>query len=86
MAESDKSRGVLLSSGYIAGGAIAGIIVAIVQVRGSWDHTLVEWATNHNPLFAGPWSDALSMLPFVALAVYLYRVGRGGMGNNVRPA
>ncbi len=28
-AESDKSPGVLLSSGYIAGGAIAGIIIAI---------------------------------------------------------
>ncbi len=76
-AESDKSQGVLLSSGYIAGGAIAGILVAIVQVRGTWDHTLVEWATKHNPLFAGPWSDGLSMLPFVALAVYLYLVGRG---------
>lgn len=75
VAESDKSPGVLLSSGYIAGGAIAGIIVAIVQVRGNWDHTLVEWATKHNPLFAGPWSDGLSMLPFVALAVYLYLVG-----------
>ncbi len=77
VAESDKSPGVLLSSGYIAGGAIAGIIVAIVQVRGTWDHTLVEWATKHNPLFAGPWSDGLSMVPFVALAVYLYFVGRG---------
>ena len=30
VAESDKSPGVLLSSGYIAGGAIAGIFVAIL--------------------------------------------------------
>src|SRR5207248_5344873 len=29
--ESDKSPGVLLASGYIAGGAIAGIIIAIIQ-------------------------------------------------------
>ena len=77
VAESDKSPGVLLSSGYIAGGAIAGIIVAIVQVRGSWDRMLVEWATRYNPAFAGPWSDALSMLPFVGIAVFLYLVGRG---------
>ena len=31
VAESDKSPGVLLASGYIAGGAIAGIIVALIQ-------------------------------------------------------
>ena len=30
-AESDKSPGVLLASGYIAGGAIAGIVIAFVQ-------------------------------------------------------
>ena len=77
VAESDKSPGVLLSSGYIAGGAIAGIIVAIVQVRGTWDHALVEWATRYNPAFAGPYSDVLALIPFVGLAVYLYRVGRG---------
>src|SRR5664280_1295201 len=31
VAESDKSPGVLLASGYIAGGAIAGIVIAFVQ-------------------------------------------------------
>ena len=29
-AEADKSSGVLLASGYIAGGAIAGIIIAFM--------------------------------------------------------
>ena len=77
VAESDKSPGVLLASGYIAGGAIAGIIVAIVQAKGDWDHSLVKWAQAHNPFFEGPWSDALSLLPFIGLAVFLYLVGRG---------
>ena len=76
VAESDKSQGVLLSSGYIAGGAIAGIIVAIVQSRGDWDHTLQTWAAAHNPFFAGPLSDLLSMLPFLAIGVFLYLVAR----------
>ena len=31
VAEADKSPGVLLSSGYIAGGAIAGICIALLQ-------------------------------------------------------
>src|SRR5215203_715301 len=32
MAETDKSNGVLLASGYIAGGAIAGILIAVFAV------------------------------------------------------
>ncbi len=77
VAETDKSPGVLLSSGYIAGGAIAGIIVAIVQGPfDKFDKRMSDWATAHNPLYEGPWSDLLSMLPFVGLCVLLYLVAR----------
>src|SRR5258708_26323517 len=31
VAEGDKSPGVLMASGYIAGGAIAGILIAFIQ-------------------------------------------------------
>jgi hypothetical protein len=34
------------------------------------------WASEHNPFFEGPWSDVLAMLPFLALCVLLYLVGR----------
>ncbi len=75
--ESDKSPGVLLASGYIAGGAIAGIIIAFLAgALDKFDAALTTWSSAHNPFFEGPNSDALSMLPFVALCVFLYGVGR----------
>ena len=76
-AESDKSPGVLLASGYIAGGAIAGIIIAFMAgALNQIDAALTKWAEAHNPLFAGPNSDWLALLPFAALVVGLYWAGR----------
>ena len=77
-AESDKSPGVLLASGYIAGGAIAGIVIAFMAgALGHIDDRLTKWADSSNPLFAGPLSDCLALLPFCALTLFLYFVGRG---------
>ena len=77
VAESDKSPGVLLASGYIAGGAIAGIIVAIVQgVLTDTDARLNRWATAHNPFFEGPWSNVLSLIPYALLCGFLLLVAR----------
>ena len=76
-AESDKSPGVLLASGYIAGGAIAGIVIAFMAgVLGGLDARLTKWAEASNPFFAGPCADGLALLPFAALAGFLYLVGR----------
>ena len=77
VAESDKSPGVLLASGYIAGGAIAGIVIAFVQgVTTKLDSRINTWASDHNPFFAGPNADWLAMIPFVLLAGVLYVTGR----------
>jgi putative OPT family oligopeptide transporter len=83
-AEGDKGPGVLLASGYIAGGALAGIVIAIMQ--GSPGHfgerlaalskSLEDWSSAHNPFFAGANADLLACLPFLVLCVLLYLVGR----------
>jgi putative OPT family oligopeptide transporter len=76
-AQADRGRGVLLASGYIAGGAIAGIAIAFVAgVLGDVDQAIDKWSTASNPLFAGPWSDLLSLIPFAVLVALLYVAGR----------
>jgi putative OPT family oligopeptide transporter len=79
VAEGDKSPGVLLASGYIAGGALAGIVIAFMAgvprlVKVST--RIQEWSTANNPFFNGPNSDLLALLPFTVLCVLLYLVGR----------
>lgn len=74
IAETDKSPGVLLASGYIAGGALASIIVAFSsQFLDSYVKGFDAWSAAHNPLMT---SDALALLPILALSVVLYLVGR----------
>jgi hypothetical protein len=77
VAETDKSPGVLLASGYIAGGAIAGIIIAFISgALGNVDATLTQWAKAHNPFYAGPHADWLALIPFICLAAVLCVTGR----------
>jgi len=76
-AEGDKSPGVLLASGYIAGGAIAGIVIAFMAgVLSNTNRSLEHWAAAHNPFFEGEHSDLLSMIPFVLIGLVLLAVGR----------
>ncbi|HTF14506.1 MAG TPA: oligopeptide transporter, OPT family [Burkholderiales bacterium] len=76
-AAGDRSPGVLLASGYIAGGALAGILIAFTAgVLGDFDKAVTSWSTAHNPFFEGGRSDPLSMLPYAALVVLLYWMAR----------
>jgi uncharacterized oligopeptide transporter (OPT) family protein len=76
-AESDKSPGVLMASGYIAGGAIAGIVIAFMAgVLMKVDDSLTRWSGAHNPFYSGGSADLLALIPFLALSVGLYLVAR----------
>lgn len=83
VAEGDKSPGVLMASGYIAGGAIAGIIIAFMAgaLSDVYDR-LEKWASANNPFYTqltptqiSP--DLLALVPFAVLVVILYLTGRG---------
>ncbi len=79
VAEGDKSPGVLLASGYIAGAALAGVLYAFLNVSEdirNWLGDREKWATENNPLFVGDYASLWAMIPFLALAVMLYLVGR----------
>jgi hypothetical protein len=91
-AEGDKGPGVLLASGYIAGGALAGILIAIMQGSpGRFGERLAQvsksiedWSNAHNPFFNGANADLLACLPFLVLCTLLYLIGRD-MLLTVRP-
>jgi hypothetical protein len=88
VAETDKSPGVLLASGYIAGGALAGILVAFsAEFLSDTVAGFEKWSEEHNPLFQ---SDLLALLPIAILAGVLYLVGRdalfGGGNAATEPA
>jgi putative OPT family oligopeptide transporter len=78
VAEGDKSPGVLMASGYIAGGAIAGIIIAFVAgvpFMSGFNAAIERFAAG-NPMTTGPLSDVLPLIPFVILIAVLYATGR----------
>jgi hypothetical protein len=77
LAAGDRSPGVLLASGYIAGGALAGIVIAITAgVMTDFDTAITAWAEAANPFFAGAASDALSLIPYAAIMALLLWIGR----------
>jgi hypothetical protein len=89
VAEGDKSSGVLLASGYIAGGAIAGILIAFMEGLADSNPTAVgfpHWLAVFkawvgrlaaaNPFAEGALSDCLALIPFLILTALLYMAGR----------
>jgi len=75
-AAGDRGPGVLLASGYIAGGALAGIVIAFCAgLLTDFDRLMLAWA-QHNPFYSGAQADWLSLLPYALLIALLYRAGR----------
>jgi putative OPT family oligopeptide transporter len=78
VAEGDKSPGVLMASGYIAGGAIAGIVIAILAGVPSLEafNNKLDKIAETNPFATGTHADLLACIPFVILCALLTLVGR----------
>jgi hypothetical protein len=79
VAETDKSSGVLLASGYIAGGALAGVAYAFLNLSERITARLngfEDWAKANNAFFLGPHAGKLALIPFAILTIVLYLVGR----------
>ena len=79
VAETDKSAGVLLASGYIACGALAGVVHAFLNLSERIGARLTgyeKWSQANNPFFEGGRADLLALIPLAALTIILYLVGR----------
>jgi putative OPT family oligopeptide transporter len=82
-AEGDRSPGVLMASGYIAGGAIAGIVIAFLAgFAAKFDASVSAWSSAHNPFFGGESADLLALIPFAIILVVLYRAGSDKSGSD----
>ena len=66
--EDDSSPAVLLSSGYIAGGAIAAVLISFMNFKKDWLELI-------NFEYLIPTMDAMSLIPFGILCVVMLFVG-----------
>lgn len=63
-----SERGTLLSSGFIAGGALMGVVSAAMQFMGvNFQNT--EWLAN-------PWSQMTSLAAYILLIIYLIKASK----------
>jgi putative OPT family oligopeptide transporter len=81
--ESDSSPAVLLSSGYIAGGAIAGILIAIMAIVPS-----VSTRLDLSRQLPREWNDSPwpALVAFGAMMLVLFLVGIGVLMKSAEPA
>lgn len=78
-AEAESSSGVLLSSGLIAGGAIAGISTALLALREDWSQALHGLSKGMGSLAE---SDLFALVMFCLLFALIFKVGC--KSNNLR--
>ena len=71
--ESEMSPGVLFSTGYIAGGSIAGVLIALLSFPLFETISAALAAVGRNV----PHQSATALVTFLLLAVFLVLVGRG---------
>ncbi|MDB5224035.1 MAG: family oligopeptide transporter [Chitinophagaceae bacterium] len=75
--EEDLGKGNLFATGLVAGGALAGVIVAILSVNDNVANTLAKWSTEHgltNALGGDTGYYLLGVAFFALMGYVLYRV------------
>lgn len=74
-----KERGILIASGFIAGGALMGVISALLILPG-WDEVLnVGWAEK-------PFGEWLGIIVFVILCLYMFFDAKSGAKDTAAQA
>lgn len=63
-----KDKGTLLASGFIAGGALMGVVSALLKLAGA-DLKMEGWLAN-------PWSHALTVIAYIGIFIYLVRASK----------
>jgi putative OPT family oligopeptide transporter len=81
-----QERGTLMASGFVAGGAIMGVIAATVRFIGIYSTGDQEWSVDH-ALGLAHWatqnefSAVVTIIVFCLLGFYLYRGARGAAND-----
>jgi uncharacterized oligopeptide transporter (OPT) family protein len=74
LAEEETGKGVLLSSGLIAGGAIGGLLVAGGRVLFGGEEAL--GIGGHTAIASGEWANVFGLVIFAGLVAFLYSIAR----------
>jgi putative OPT family oligopeptide transporter len=74
LAKEETGKGVLLSSGLIAGGAIGGLLVAAGRVFLGGEEKM--GIGGHGWMATGAWANTIAMLIFGLLALFLFTIAR----------
>jgi uncharacterized oligopeptide transporter (OPT) family protein len=69
VAKERGERGVLVASGYIAGGSIAGVVAAVIAATGLQARVTVPWPGTS----LDSWGEILAIVMVAGLAVFMYR-------------
>ena len=69
IAKERGERGVLVASGYIAGGSIAGVVAAVIAAAGLQARLTVPWPGTS----LDSWGEILAIVMVVLLSVFMYR-------------
>jgi hypothetical protein len=76
-----KDRGTLLASGFVAGGAIMGVIASFIKFGGIQMSGNDDWSLDHvlgmTSWLESPFSAVVTLVMFCGLGYFLYHSARG---------